>query len=467
MGVTSPTPFSDIGKQAKDLLTKEYNFDHKFTLMMLSDAGMGIITTDVKRDRLFAGNIISAVRWLFGGGAGVVALRTPRWVGGDVYLMCLWFGVVPVMFSQKRLFSVVVDVTMTPEIPLRPISLWVVIADPFFIEVENKDISQDEVVRAVFPSVILEAVRQHGTVRSAAEPGLDGATESQEGICVSFGCHALRLVVILLCIGYVNSSYILVSRIMLTSIDSIFSPYLTAVGYINNSASAGPDRLIGSLDRAKVLESYPAKRDMVGYYFLVPSLLLRVKLWLDTSSWCPDSSGEVEVPMIISFSLVELVQYIVPLYPTISGMGLSHVIINLSASSSSSSILLHLSILPIRRLSSLLVDVSFRLVFGCGRSHSAYGSFRIVPGWGLDNPIVIVHEIFPCTKARLSFKIPDHKSGKLDLLYLHPHAAIISCIGLIPTLFLEGSTAIRTKEFSLGGEVVFDTSTASFTKYNA
>ncbi|KAF6143192.1 hypothetical protein GIB67_035606 [Kingdonia uniflora] len=59
-------------------------------------------------------------------------------------------------------------------------------------------------------------------------------------------------------------------------------------------------------------------RDMVGYYFLVPSLLLRVKLWLEASSWCPDSSGEVEVLMLVSFSLVELVQYIVPLYPTIS-----------------------------------------------------------------------------------------------------------------------------------------------------
>ncbi|KAF6144770.1 hypothetical protein GIB67_016844 [Kingdonia uniflora] len=58
---------------------------------------------------------------------------------------------------------------------------------------------------------------------------------------------------------------------------------------------------------------------MVGYYLLVPSLLLRVKIWLDASSWYPNSSGKVEVPMLISFSVVELVQYIVPLYPTISG----------------------------------------------------------------------------------------------------------------------------------------------------
>ncbi|KAF6156710.1 hypothetical protein GIB67_002425 [Kingdonia uniflora] len=42
------------------------------------------------------------------------------------------------MISKRRLFSVVVDVTMTPEIPLRPISLRVVITNLFFVEVENK-----------------------------------------------------------------------------------------------------------------------------------------------------------------------------------------------------------------------------------------------------------------------------------------------------------------------------------------
>ncbi|KAF6143485.1 hypothetical protein GIB67_029654 [Kingdonia uniflora] len=80
---------------------------------------------------------------------------------------------------------------------------------------------------------------------------------------------------------------------------------------------------------------------------------------------------------------------------------------------------------------------------------------------------VVVHEIFPCTKETLSFKIPYHKSDKLDVQYLYSHAAITSCIGLTPTPFLEGLAAIRTKEFSLDSEVVFDTSTTSFTKYNA
>ncbi|KAF6144069.1 hypothetical protein GIB67_007530 [Kingdonia uniflora] len=45
---------------------------------------------------------------------------------------------------------------------------------------------------------------------------------------------------------------------------------------------------------------------MVGIVFLVPSLILRRETWLDASSWCPDSSGEVEIHMLISFSLVEV-----------------------------------------------------------------------------------------------------------------------------------------------------------------
>ncbi|KAF6143185.1 hypothetical protein GIB67_035599, partial [Kingdonia uniflora] len=46
------------------------------------------------------------------------------------------------MISHMRLFTVVVDVTRTPEIPLRPISLRGVPMNPFFVEVENKCISQ-------------------------------------------------------------------------------------------------------------------------------------------------------------------------------------------------------------------------------------------------------------------------------------------------------------------------------------
>ncbi|RVW75503.1 Mitochondrial outer membrane protein porin 4 [Vitis vinifera] len=80
---------------------------------------------------------------------------------------------------------------------------------------------------------------------------------------------------------------------------------------------------------------------------------------------------------------------------------------------------------------------------------------------------VTAHDILPCTKVACSFKIPDHKSGKLDVQYLHPHAAIDSSIGLNPTPLLELSAAIGSKDLSLGGEVGLNTASASFTKYNA
>ncbi|KAJ4709338.1 Outer mitochondrial membrane protein porin [Melia azedarach] len=80
---------------------------------------------------------------------------------------------------------------------------------------------------------------------------------------------------------------------------------------------------------------------------------------------------------------------------------------------------------------------------------------------------VTMVDILPSTKAALSFRIPDHKSGKLDLQYLHHHAAFNSSIGLNPTPLLELSATIGSKDLVLGGEVGFDTASASFTKYNA
>ncbi|KAK2646327.1 hypothetical protein Ddye_021522 [Dipteronia dyeriana] len=80
---------------------------------------------------------------------------------------------------------------------------------------------------------------------------------------------------------------------------------------------------------------------------------------------------------------------------------------------------------------------------------------------------VTLIDILPSTKAALSFRIPDHKSGKLDVQYLHHHAAIDSSIGLNPTPLLELSAAIGSKDLSLGGEVGFDTASSSFIKYNS
>ncbi|XP_068652489.1 mitochondrial outer membrane protein porin 4-like [Aristolochia californica] len=80
---------------------------------------------------------------------------------------------------------------------------------------------------------------------------------------------------------------------------------------------------------------------------------------------------------------------------------------------------------------------------------------------------IAVNEIVQGTRAALSFKLPDHKSSKLDVLYLHPHAAVTTSIGLTNTPLLEFSTAIGTRQISLGAEVGFDTKSGSLTKYNA
>ncbi|XVF70028.1 hypothetical protein PTKIN_Ptkin11bG0128400 [Pterospermum kingtungense] len=80
---------------------------------------------------------------------------------------------------------------------------------------------------------------------------------------------------------------------------------------------------------------------------------------------------------------------------------------------------------------------------------------------------VTVTDVWPCSKVALSFRIPDHKSGKLDVQYLHPHASVDSSIGLNPSPLLELSATVGSKELSLGGEVGFDTASASCTKYTA
>ncbi|KAG1354993.1 Mitochondrial outer membrane protein porin 6 [Cocos nucifera] len=80
---------------------------------------------------------------------------------------------------------------------------------------------------------------------------------------------------------------------------------------------------------------------------------------------------------------------------------------------------------------------------------------------------VTVNELVAGVKTSFSFKIPDQKSSKLDVWYLHDHAAINSSIGLTPTPLLELAAAVGSKELALGVEVGFDSASASFTKYNA
>ncbi|KAG8367714.1 hypothetical protein BUALT_Bualt16G0101700 [Buddleja alternifolia] len=79
----------------------------------------------------------------------------------------------------------------------------------------------------------------------------------------------------------------------------------------------------------------------------------------------------------------------------------------------------------------------------------------------------VTYDVLPGTKAAISFNVPDNKSGKLDVHYLHHHAAINSSIGLNPTPLLEIAAAIGSKDVAIGGEIGFNSASSSFTKCNA
>ncbi|KAJ6419763.1 hypothetical protein OIU84_029807 [Salix udensis] len=52
-----PVLFADIGKKAKDLLTKDYNSDQKFSVSTYSDAGVALTSTAVKKGGLSTGDV--------------------------------------------------------------------------------------------------------------------------------------------------------------------------------------------------------------------------------------------------------------------------------------------------------------------------------------------------------------------------------------------------------------------------
>ncbi|KAJ8638297.1 hypothetical protein MRB53_012564 [Persea americana] len=58
-----PGLFSDIGKKAKDLLTKDYTYDQKLTVSTYSDAGLGLNSTAVKKGDLSAADISAQYKY--------------------------------------------------------------------------------------------------------------------------------------------------------------------------------------------------------------------------------------------------------------------------------------------------------------------------------------------------------------------------------------------------------------------
>ncbi|KAK9698375.1 hypothetical protein RND81_08G100000 [Saponaria officinalis] len=80
---------------------------------------------------------------------------------------------------------------------------------------------------------------------------------------------------------------------------------------------------------------------------------------------------------------------------------------------------------------------------------------------------ITVDEAAPGLKTIVSFKVPDQRSGKLELQYLHDYAGLCTSVGLTANPIVNFSGVIGTNMLALGTDVSFDSKTGNFTKCNA
>ncbi|XP_010550070.1 PREDICTED: mitochondrial outer membrane protein porin of 34 kDa-like [Tarenaya hassleriana] len=80
---------------------------------------------------------------------------------------------------------------------------------------------------------------------------------------------------------------------------------------------------------------------------------------------------------------------------------------------------------------------------------------------------ITVDEPAPGLKSIFSFKVPDQRSGKVELQYLHDYAGISTSIGLTANPVVNFSGVVGSNVLALGTDVSFDTKTGNFTKCNA
>ncbi|KAG6411152.1 hypothetical protein SASPL_129226 [Salvia splendens] len=79
---------------------------------------------------------------------------------------------------------------------------------------------------------------------------------------------------------------------------------------------------------------------------------------------------------------------------------------------------------------------------------------------------VTIDEPTPGLKAILSFRVPDQRSGKLELQYLHDYAGISSSVGLTANPVVNLSAVLGNNSLALGTDVSFDTKEGALTKCN-
>ncbi|XP_042502386.1 mitochondrial outer membrane protein porin of 36 kDa [Macadamia integrifolia] len=80
---------------------------------------------------------------------------------------------------------------------------------------------------------------------------------------------------------------------------------------------------------------------------------------------------------------------------------------------------------------------------------------------------ITVDEPAPGLKTIFSFIVPDQRSGKVELQYLHDYAGISTSIGLTANPIVNFSGVVGSNTLALGTDVAFDTASGNFTKCNA
>ncbi|KAE9588465.1 hypothetical protein Lal_00002802 [Lupinus albus] len=78
-----------------------------------------------------------------------------------------------------------------------------------------------------------------------------------------------------------------------------------------------------------------------------------------------------------------------------------------------------------------------------------------------------IPDIVASTKTIASVRLPDYNSGKIEVHYLHDHAAFTTAVDLNNSPVVDFSATIGTPGIAFGAETSYSTSIGNFTKYNA
>ncbi|MED6144745.1 Voltage-dependent anion-selective channel protein 1 [Stylosanthes scabra] len=80
---------------------------------------------------------------------------------------------------------------------------------------------------------------------------------------------------------------------------------------------------------------------------------------------------------------------------------------------------------------------------------------------------ITVDEPTPGLKAIFSFKVPDQRSGKVELQYLHDYAGVSTSVGLTANPIVNLSAVVGTNVLALGVDLSYDTKSGDLIKSNS